>query len=79
MAKKPAITPEEMMELSKEERNSIYLNRYRDDLMMRLDEIAYRIEHTKNKKLRAKLEKDFDRRMALVIQISSGNASLKTH
>lgn len=81
MAKKQnkLITPDEMIELSKEQRNATYLEKYKEELIIRLDEIAYRLEHTKNKRLRAKLEQQFDKRMSLIIQLTSGNVSTKTH
>lgn len=67
------------MEISKEQRNAAYLNKYREDLVMKLDEVAYRLQHTKDKKLKAKLEKEFDKRMGLIIQLASGNVSTLTH
>ena len=69
----------EMHNIAKKQRNIYYLNKYRESLIIKLDELAYKIENTKNDKLRSKLEQQFDKRLNLIIQISSGNTSIETH
>ena len=69
----------QMLEASKQQRNLADLQGMVQKLMISLDELAYRIENTKNKKKRAELEKKFDRKLNLVMSLQQGNFSIQTH
>lgn len=80
--KQPKLTKEqqiEMMNSAKRQRNLEDLQNNLQKLMKRLDEMAYKIEHTANKKIKEKLEKDFDKKMSLIISLQQGNFSIETH
>lgn len=70
---------QEMLDAAKKQRNLADLQKMLNKLMISLDEMAYKIENTKNKKKRAELEKKFDRRLNLVISMQQGNFSLEVH
>lgn len=69
----------QMLEASKKQRNLADLQNTMNKLMIRLDEWAYKIEMTKNKKKKAELEKKFDKTLQLVISLQQGNFSVETH
>lgn len=69
----------QMLEASKQQRNLADLQGMVNKLMISLDELAYKIEHTKNKKKKQELEKKFDKKLNLVMSLQQGNFSVQTH
>lgn len=69
----------QMLEASKKQRNLADLQNTMNKLMVRLDEWAYKIETTKDKKKKKALEEKFDKTLNLVISLQQGNFSVETH
>ena len=69
----------ELLEVSKKQRNLAELQHLVQKLMVSLDELAYKIERTKSREKKDKLEKKFDKRLSLVISLQQGHFSIETH